>query len=177
MVRTDADTRMMQSSRIASIGCFGLVLVLILLLLIGTVAIRADLGRKRANALAVLGRMHEQVDKAPGIFNRMLAYGCGADAEEAVTSATAAAENLARDASLGQLEAAWSEIEDAWSAIQHGCMRQLSEPSFIDLSTELEGARNRFSVEKGNFYRAAEVYDAALESSPASLVSWGFEKL
>jgi len=177
MVRADAETRMMQSNRIASIGCIGLLLVLILLLLIGTVAIRADLGRKRANALAALGRMHEQIDKAPGIFERMLGYGCGPDAEEAASRATATVESLARDAPLGQLEAAWGEIEAAWSAVQRGCGRSLNEPSFVDLSTELEGARNRYSVEKGNFYQAAEVYNAALESSPANLVRWGFEKL
>jgi len=177
MTRADAATKMEQSRRITNIGCFGLILVVILLVLIGIVVARTDISGKRAEAMGVLDRMRDQAEKAPGIFNRMLPFGCGAEAERLVGEAGNAVESLGTELTLAELDEVWGKIEDAWSAINRGCRRSLSEPAFVDLTTEMEGVRNRYMVEKGNYNDAAEVYNSALDVFPGNLAGWGFEKL
>ena len=169
--------KMEQAKRISNVGCFAIVLALIIVVLIGAAVIRADLSTKRGNALTVLSRIREQVDKAPGVLNRMLAYDCGSDAEKSVSSAEGVIEGLADDANINEVESAWQAVEDAWAEINRGCRSSLDDPAFVDLTTEMEGLRNRISVEKGNYTEVAEVYNSALKSFPANLVSGGFEKM
>jgi len=169
--------KMEQAKRISNVGCFAIALILIIVVLLASVIIRADLSTKRGNALTVLSRIREQVEKAPGVLDRMLAYDCGPDAEDLVGAAKSAIENLPDNAPLNDVEVAWSSVEDAWKAIERGCMSSRKDSAFLDLKTELEGLRNRISVEKGNYTDVAEVYNSALESFPANLVSGGFEKM
>lgn len=169
--------KMEQAKRISNVGCFAIVLTLIIVVLIASAVIRADLSTKRGNALTVLSRIREQVDKAPGVLDRMLAYDCGSDAEDAVSSAEGVSEGLTDDANISEVESAWQAVEDAWAEINRGCRSSLDDPAFVDLTTEMEGLRNRISVEKGNYTDVAEVYNSALTSFPANLVSGGFEKM
>jgi tetratricopeptide (TPR) repeat protein len=177
MARDNASEKYEQSSRIRSIGCFGIVLVIILLVLIGLVAVRSDISKKRADALTVLGRMREQVDKAPDILNRMLVYDCGSDAEFAVSEVESVLAGFPENPTLPELNEAWDKIENARTLIGRGCRGYVSDPAFVDLNTEMEGAKNRYSVEKGNYIQAAEIYNEALDSFPGYLLAAGFRKL
>jgi hypothetical protein len=179
MAESSIGTKLMQSSKITRIGCFGLILVLILLCLIGTLAARHEINRKRSVAIAAYERMAEQVEKAPGVLNRMLAYDCGTDAEDAVREVEVLVQNLpgSDNPSIGTLIETWDSIEGAWSIVNRGCARNISEPAFRDLTVEMEGLRNRLSVEKGSFEEAAQVYDFSLISFPANIVATDFKKL
>lgn len=169
----------MQSSRISQIGCFGLILVIILLVLIGTVAARHDISNKRAAAIAVYERMAEQVEKAPGVLSRMLAFDCGDAASEAVDSLeVSVAEFSALDEpSIPTLKLMWGQVEDTWEAVNRGCAGHLGESAFRDLTVEMEGLRNRYSVEMGNFEEVSQIYNSALDSFPGTLVATDFKQL
>jgi LemA protein len=175
----DAGTKYMQSSRITRIGCFGLVLVLVLLILIGAVGVRAEINKKRSVVIGAYNRMVEQAEKAPGVLNRMLSFNCGDDAEVSVSEAENSVARLSElDApSISVLEETWDEIETAWVEVNRGCSMSLSEDAFRDLTIEMEGLRNRFSVEKGNFEEAAEIYNSALRTFPANIFAYGSSEL
>lgn len=177
MAKTDESTKMYQSQAITRIGCIGLVFVVILLALIGGAAIRADLGGKRASAMTALARMHEQIEKAPGVLQRMVAFGCGSDAEEAVRQAAERVGGLDVEAPVKEQDEVWEEVEAAWVAVTRGYAAHLAEPALVDLTTEMEGIRNRRSVERGNYKEAAEVYNEALGGAMAGLFAWGMEPL
>lgn len=179
MATTTAGTKLMQSSRITQIGCFGLVLVVILLILIGSIAARNDINRKRSEAVTVYERMLEQAEKAPGVLNRMLAFDCGEEAEDAVLEVDEGVAGLSalENPSPFKLEETWDLIEDAWAIVNRGCARNLSSPAFRDLTTEMEGLRNRYSVEAGNFEHASMMYDAVLNSFPGNIIATDFKNL
>jgi len=176
MSMDEDSAKMEQSSRITRIGCFGAVLLLILLILIGLVSVRADIQTKRAAAVSILARMTEQVNKAPDILNRMLAWDCAIEAGESVDQLESFVTALPDEPTVEQLEIAWDAIENSRSLISRGCTSSMSELAFVDLTTELEGAKNRYAVEKGNFANAAEIYNLALDSFPGFLVASGFSK-
>lgn len=169
----------MQSSRITRIGCFGLVLVIVLLILIGAVGIRAEINKKQSVAIGAYNRMVDQVEKAPGVLNRMLSFDCGEGAEEAVREAENSVARLSEldGPSISGLEEIWDEIENAWVEVSRGCLGSLSEDAFRDLTIEIEGLRNRYSVEKGNFEEAAEMYNSALRTFPANIFAYGSSEL
>lgn len=179
MATTDAGTKYMQSSRITRIGCFGLVLVLGLLILIGAVGVRAEINKKRSVAIGAYNRMVEQAEKAPGVLNRMLSFNCGDDAEVSVSDAGNSVARLSDlDApSISVLGEIWDEIELAWVEVSRGCSGSLSENAFRDLTIEMEGLRNRLSVEMGNFEEAAEMYNSALKTFPANIFAYGNTEL
>jgi len=166
-----------QARRISNVGCIGVVIMLILLVLIGVVLVRADLTKKRNVAIEARGIIFENVVKAPGVMDRMLGYGCGTDAESAVEEFTEFIEGFDSETSITELEVAWNGMEDAWAKINRGCTEDLSDPAFTDMTTEMEGIRNRISVEKGNYLSGVDIYNSALKSFPASLVASGFEAL
>jgi len=168
---------MSQSAAITRIGCVGLVLVLGLLLIIGAMAVRMDLARKRASALAARARVCEQVKKAPGVLQRMLAFDCGKRAEDAVGSLGQLVDSLGYDSTTEELNSAWNEIDRTWAGVNRGCASKRFEQAYTDLETEMEGLRNRFSVEKDNYIHLAEIYNSALRAFPGSAVASGFEEL
>jgi len=169
----------MQSSRITRVGCFGLALVAALLILIGAVAARHDINMKRATAVAAYQRLADQAEKAPGILNRMLAFDCGTEAESAVSAVGDSVANLSAlsEPSISTLKETWGEIEDVWGDVNRGCVSSLQTSAYRDLSVEMEGIRNRYSVEMGNFEQAAQVYDLALDSFPGNIVAKDFKKI
>lgn len=173
MGKTDASVKMEQSSRIASIGCFGAVLVLILLVLIGAVAVRSDLTRKRSTAFGDLGRMQEQVEKAPGIMERMIAYECGKDMQETLGDLADRIDSMPTAQNMDELDSIWREVESVWAEISAEC----SGEGMDELEIEMEGIRNRYSVEKGKFREDADVYNAALRTFFATMFGWGYEPL
>jgi len=177
MVQTDDSVKLAQSNRITTLGCVGLVILVILLVLIAAVGVRASLNSQRAQALDALGRMREQVDKAPGIMDRMIAFDCGDDASEAVSIAREHVDLLEPGSSSDEIEAAWDEVEAAWAAVNRGCSQYLSDPAFMNLSTEMEGVRNRLSVEEGKYRDLADVYNTSLSVFPGILFRQGFDEL
>ncbi|MCX6647012.1 MAG: hypothetical protein NTY09_11770 [bacterium] len=179
MATTSAGTKLMQSSRISQVGCFGLVLVVVLLILIGAVAARHEINMKRAAAVAAYQRLAEQAEKAPGILNRMLAFDCGDEAASAVGAVGDSVAGLStlNEPSISRLKETWGQIEDTWGIVSRGCAGSLSSPAFRDLTTEIEGIRNRYSVEMGNFEQAAQIYDLSLDSFPGNIVAKDFKKI
>ncbi len=177
MVQTGDSVKLAQSNRITALGCAGLIVLVILLVMIGAVAVRSVINSKRAEALDALGRMREQVDKAPGILDRMVAYDCGDDAGEAAEIARGYVDGLEQDSTASEIERAWDEIEGAWATVNRDCSEYLNDPSYVNLTTEMEGVRNRLSVEEGKYRDLAEVYNSSLMSFPGNLFRAGFEEL
>ncbi len=177
MARTDNDSKMMQSSRITKVGCIGVALVLVILILIGLVMVRGGLSSKRNVAMDALGRMREQVVKAPGVLNRMLANGCGEEAEQAVNDVQRMVDALSSEYTFDDMENAWAEIETAWALVSRGYPGSEADPVHVDFKTDMDGIRNRFSVEKGNYNRAADTYNSALRSFPGGLAGFGLKEL
>ena len=176
-MKIDPDSvKIEQAQRISSVGCIGVVIVLIILVLIGAVIIRADLSGKRGAALTARSRMLEQVNKAPGVLDRMMAYECAGNAQ-GYSEAEAKIDLLDVNSPLSEIEESWDLIEDAWSAISGHCLEESNQSAFQDLTTEMEGLRNRISVENGNYHNASNIYNSALESMPANIAAYGFEKL
>src|SRR3989304_2856244 len=104
MGKTDQASRMEQSRNITRIGCMGLALLFILLILIGGIAVRADVQKLKTKALGDLGKMRTQIDKVPGILGRMVEFGCGEDARLAEENVSGIIESLESDAGFDRLE-------------------------------------------------------------------------
>ncbi len=177
MAYTRESARMEQSRRITRLGCVGLILVLVLIFLISMVAVRNELSGKRGMALDKLTALKAQIQKAPGILNRMLAFGCGEEAEEAVRELDTMVSSLSEGATFEQLSRTWEDTEDVWAIVTAGCAEDLNDAAFIDLTTEMEGVRNRYAVEKGHYSEAVETYKAALRVFPGSWFGRDFEPL
>lgn len=162
MAATSQDTRMQQSQTIARVGCFGAVIVLAILIAIGALIVRTDLGQKKAEAEKRLALINEQIIKAPGILDQMLVFKCGPDAEASVKATETLVDKLGPQPTISQLKAAWDRIQLAWDDVKGGCIDSVNQQAFIDLSSEMEGVRNRKAVEIGNYVKAADEYNQAL---------------
>jgi hypothetical protein len=154
-----------------------MIVLIVLIYFIGLAGVKAELGKKQARALEVLSRMQTHLERTPGILDRMVALGCGDDAGAAVASFESSMNSLPEKASFRDLENAWAEFERTWTEVSAGCAGRMNDASFIELKTELEGIRNRYDVEKGNFSRAAEEYNTALSQFPATIYYTGFDPL
>jgi hypothetical protein len=175
---SDSQSNMMrQSQTITTIGCVGAILVLILIVLIGSVSVRMSLAAKRAKAMQSLYLVQEQVSKAPGIFERMLAFGCDSGASSSVERIRLQISEMKEEPNKAELEAIWGEVENVWVEVDRGCTSLLGDRAFVDLTTEMEGIRNRRSVEMGKYGKAVEEYNSMLSSFPANVLAWGVEPL
>ena len=162
------EQKMRQSSMITRVGCFGAVLVIVLLVLIGFLAARADLARKRLDALGDLARVREQIEKSPDILNRMLALGCAEPARAQVAEIKSGVESLGT-ATIIDLDAIWVKVESAYLTISTDC-GGTDAPRLGDVRIEFEGVRNRRSVERAKYVEAAQVFNDALAQFPNNLL-------
>jgi len=173
MGKTNLSVKMEQSNRIASIGCFAMVLILILLILIGATFVRSDISKKRSAAMGSLGRMQQQVEKAPGIFQRMLAMDCGEEAEDAVEELSDRIDSMQTALNDDELDPIWDNVESVWAELSAEC----SGRGMSELGIEMEGIRNRYAVEKGKYREDADAYNASLRTFFGTLFGWGYEPL
>lgn len=177
MAVDNQSNKMRQSQTITTIGCVGAILVLILIVLIGSVSVRMSLSAKRAKAMQSLCLIQEQVSKAPGIFERMLAFGCDSGASSSVEQIRVQIGEMKEETSMAEVDAIWGEVENVWVEVNRGCSSFLNDQAFVDLTTELEGIRNRRSVEMGKYGKAVEEYNSMLSSFPANVLAWGVKPL
>jgi hypothetical protein len=177
MASDNQSNMMRQSQTITTIGCVGAILVVILIVLIGSVSVRMGLASRRAKAMQSLYLVQEQVSKAPGIFERMLAFGCDSGAASAVEQIRLQISEMKEEPDKAEMDAIWGEVENVWVEVNRGCSGFLNDPAFVDLTTELEGIRNRRSVEMGKYGKAVEEYNSMLSSFPANVLAWGVKPL
>lgn len=149
----------------------------ILLILVGAVAIRADLDMKKANAMKSLALITEQIKKSPSILARMESFDCGDRASESVEELKKAIDGLPDKPSVDELKALWNKAENTWVIVSAGCVAKMNQQALIDLSTEMEGVRNRISVEAGKYSKAVDIYNSSLSAFPSNLFAWGMRPL
>jgi hypothetical protein len=176
MAMEEQNEKLRQSSMITRIGCIGFVLVVILLVLIGTLATRASLISKRAAALEKLAMIAEQIDKVPGVLDRMVSLGCSKNPDSIINGLKEKITSGDKE-SLDNLDKNWAMAEAAWNQLSSDCFAQGMGSAFSDLGIEFEGIRNRRSIERGNYKGAAEAYNAALTQFPANLGITGLKPL
>lgn len=168
------DIRMEQSRNLMKFGCFGVVIIGIIFVLIGGQAVRNDIQSKQNKALTDLGRMKEQIDKTPVIFKRMINLGCDDSLNKVVDGLKAEIETISSEMTYQKIETTWSKVNDVWLEIETGCAKLSSEPAFRDLVTEMEGVRNRYAVESGNFKKSSAEYESSLKTFFGQLFGAGF---
>ena len=171
------DNRLEQSRRITTVGCIGVIVLLVLIYVIGLAGVKSDLGAKHARATEILARMQSHLDRTPGIFDRMLVFDCGDDAVRAVESYKQSVGTLKEKASFEELESLYRQLEQTWTEVSAGCAGEMDKEVFIGLKTELEGIQNRYNVEKGNFAKAAAIFNETLNQFPATIFNTGYKPL
>jgi len=174
MARTSNETKMAQSRSISGIGCFGIFIALVILLLIGTTAVRAGINNKLSDAAESLALLKGQLDKTPQVLNDlMMSVDCGERAEGAVRDAVEAVDLLPDDYTFAELENAWDLVSAAWSTLDTSCEGELDSY----LQTDMRGIRDRFTFESGKYLEKRELYNSAINEFPGRVVSWGFNEL
>jgi hypothetical protein len=177
MTVNENDSRFQQSRKITIVGCIGIIVIATLLFVISGVIARNSVQEKYNAAIAKRAAMRTQLEKVPDIFNRMTGFGCGADVEAIVEDAIDQVNGLHDVAQIGELEHTWDICTDAWNEINRGCRESRNEPAFIDLQTEMEGVRNRYSTEKNNYLEAEEVYNNSLNGLMEKMFGIDFGRL
>ncbi|MFH1675925.1 MAG: hypothetical protein ABIC40_02785 [bacterium] len=177
MESTEKYERLRQSKNIATVGCIGLVVVLILLYMIGIAIVGADLRRSQSEAIGALGRMRSQIEKAPGVLERMLEYGCGIASESEITELKNRVEKLGDKSTYSEFVKVQELVDSVRAHIEPYCGKFSNDAGFLDLKTELEGVNNRYFVELGKYRELATAYNLKLESFPGSLLRNKYKEL
>jgi hypothetical protein len=175
MALDNQNEKMRQSSVITRIGCFGAILVIALLLIAGSMALRSSLVAKKANALGSLALIREQIEKAPSILANADVMGCGITQED-IDGLRQDIENLGK-ASITDLDKEWWKIDKLWSGVEIRCGSMEGNVALRDVKIQFEGIRNRRSIERGKYKEAAAIYNEALMEFPANLGITGLKPL
>ncbi len=176
-----------------AIGCGGLVVILIFILIVGGLAV-GGLYNRLVKSQQEVDRTWAQVQnvyqrRADLIPNLVSTVSGQANFEkstlEAVTNARASVGRVQLDpnkapsdaAQLQKFQEAQGQLSTALSrllVVSENYPQLRANEGFLTLQAQLEGTENRISVERGNFNTAVQSYNVAVKSFPANLFAGMF---
>ena len=176
-----------------AIGCGGLVVILIFVLIVGGLAVGGIYNRlvKSQQAVdqswALVQNVYQRrADLIPNLVNTVSGQANFEKSTlEAVTNARASVGRVQLDpskaptdaAQLEQFQAAQGQLSNALSrllVVTENYPQLRANEGFLTLQAQLEGTENRISVERGNFNTAVQSYNTAVKSFPANLIAGMF---
>jgi LemA protein len=176
-----------------AIGCGGLVVILIFVLIVGALAVGGIYNRLVKSQQAVdqswaqvQNVYQRRADLIPNLVNTVSGQANFEKSTlEAVTNARASVGRVQLDpskaptdaAQLQQFQAAQGQLSNALSrllVVTENYPQLRANEGFLTLQAQLEGTENRISVERGNFNAAVQSYNTAVKSFPANLIAGMF---
>jgi len=176
-----------------AIGCGGLVIILIFILIVCGLAVGGVYNRLVGQQQSVdkswaqvQNVYQRRADLIPNLVNTVSG---AANFEKStlteITKARASVGQVKIDpnhaptdaAQLQQFQAAQGELSSALSRLLVVSERYpdlKSNQNFLSLQAQLEGTENRISVERGNFNNAVQSYNVAVRSFPANFIAGFF---
>ena len=171
-----------------AIGCGGIVLIIIVVLIVGAIAIGGSYNRLvgmqqnvDAKWAQVQNVYQRRADLIPNLVNTVAgAANFEKSTLEAVTNARASVGRVQLDpnkapadaAKLEQFQAAQGQLSNALSrllVVSENYPELKANQNFQQLQAQLEGTENRISVERGNFNEAVRTYNTAVRTFPTNL--------
>jgi LemA protein len=176
-----------------AIGCGGLVVILIFVLIVVGLAVGGIYNRLVKSQQAVdqswaqvQNVYQRRADLIPNLVNTVSGQANFEKSTlEAVTNARASVGRVQLDpskaptdaAQLQQFQAAQGQLSNALSrllVVTENYPQLRANEGFLTLQAQLEGTENRISVERGNFNTAVQSYNTAVKSFPANLIAGMF---
>jgi LemA protein len=173
-----------------AIGCGGLVIILLFIIIIGALAlggiynrlVRLQQGVDQSWA-QVQNVYQRRADLIPNLVNTV--QGAANFEKSTLTEVTNARASVGRvqiDPNKAPADAAkLEEFQQAQGQLSNALSRLLvvverypelkANQNFLTLQAQLEGTENRISVERGNFNTAVQNYNTAVRSVPANFVA------
>jgi LemA protein len=179
-----------------AIGCGGIVLILVFVLIVGGIAIATSYNRLvglqqnvDAKWAQVQNVYQRRADLIPNLVNTVAgAANFEKSTLEAVTNARASVGRVQLDpskaptdaAQLQQFQAAQGQLSSALSrllVVSENYPELKANQNFQQLQAQLEGTENRISVERGNFNEAVQSYNTTVRRFPTNLFAgmFGFQ--
>jgi LemA protein len=171
-----------------AIGCGGVVLIVLFILIVGTIAIAGSYNRLvglqqnvDAKWAQVQNVYQRRADLIPNLVNTVAgAANFEKSTLEAVTNARASVGRVQLDpnkapadaAQLEQFQAAQGQLSNALSrllVVSERYPELKANQNFQQLQAQLEGTENRISVERGNFNEAVQTYNTTVRRFPTNL--------
>jgi LemA protein len=171
-----------------AIGCGGIVLIVLFILIVGGIAIAKSYNRLvglqqnvDAKWAQVQNVYQRRADLIPNLVNTVAgAANFEKSTLEAVTNARASVGRVQLDpnkaptdaAQLQQFQAAQGELSNALSrllVVSERYPELKANQNFQQLQAQLEGTENRISVERGNFNEAVQTYNTTVRRFPTNL--------
>src|SRR6195256_6160464 len=173
-----------------AIGCGGVVLIVLFILIVGTIAIAGSYNRLVGLQQNVDGKWAQvqnvyqrRADLIPNLVNTD--SGAANFEKSTLTEVTNARASVGRvqldpnraptdAARLEQFQAAQGQLSNALSRLLVVVERYpelKANQNFLGLQAQLEGTENRISVERGNFNTAVQNYNVAVRSFPTNLIA------
>jgi LemA protein len=171
-----------------AIGCGGVVLIIIFVLIVGAIAIAGSYNRLvglqqnvDAKWAQVQNVYQRRADLIPNLVNTVAgAANFEKSTLEAVTNARASVGRVQLDpnkapadaAQLEQFQAAQGQLSNALSrllVVSERYPELRANQNFQQLQAQLEGTENRISVERGNFNEAVQTYNTTVRRFPTNL--------
>ena len=176
-----------------AIGCGGLVVILIFILIVGGLAVVGIYNRLVKSQQAVdqswaqvQNVYQRRADLIPNLVNTVSGQANFEKSTlEAVTNARASVGRVQLDpskaptdaAQLEKFQAAQGQLGNALSrllVVSENYPQLRANEGFLTLQAQLEGTENRISVERGNFNTAVQSYNVAVKSFPANIFAGMF---
>jgi LemA protein len=171
-----------------AIGCGGIVLIIVFILIVGAIAIAGSYNRLvglqqnvDAKWAQVQNVYQRRADLIPNLVNTVAgAANFEKSTLEAVTNARASVGRVQLDpnkaptdaAQLEQFQAAQGQLSNALSrllVVSERYPELKANQNFQQLQAQLEGTENRISVERGNFNEAVQAYNTTVRRFPTNL--------
>ena len=171
-----------------AIGCGGIVLIVLFILIVGGIAIAGSYNRLvgmqqnvDAKWAQVQNVYQRRADLIPNLVNTVAgAANFEKSTLEAVTNARASVGRVQLDPSkaptdaeqLRQFQEAQGQLSTALSrllVVTENYPELKANQNFQQLQAQLEGTENRISVERGNFNEAVQTYNTAVRSFPTNI--------
>jgi LemA protein len=171
-----------------AIGCGGIVLIVLFILIVGGIAIAGSYNRLvglqqnvDAKWAQVQNVYQRRADLIPNLVNTVAgAANFEKSTLEAVTNARASVGRVQLDptkaptdaAQLQQFQQAQGQLSNALSrllVVTENYPELRANQNFQQLQAQLEGTENRISVERGNFNEAVQTYNVAVRRFPTAL--------
>jgi LemA protein len=149
-----------------AIGCGGLVVILIFVLIVGGLAVGGIYNR--------LVKSQQAVDQSWAQVQNV--YQRRADLIPNLVNTVSGQANFEKS-TLEQFQAAQGQLSNALSrllVVTENYPQLRANEGFLTLQAQLEGTENRISVERGNFNTAVQSYNTAVKSFPANLIAGMF---
>lgn len=169
-------------------GCVGIVLIILFILIVGAIAVAGSYNRLvgmqqnvDAKWAQVQNVYQRRADLIPNLVNTVAgAANFEKSTLEAVTNARASVGRVQLDpnkaptdaAQLQQFQEAQGQLSTALSrllVVSENYPELKANQNFQQLQAQLEGTENRISVERGNFNEAVQAYNTAVRSFPTNL--------